>query len=49
MHGTTHYPLTEQIRDTIDAHGLAWALAYYAKRIPRAQLRVLMVGAHCYR
>jgi hypothetical protein len=46
--GTIHYPLTEQIADTIAVHGLAWTLRYYAKRIPAAQLRVLMVGAYCY-
>ena len=45
MHGTTHYPLTEQIRDTIAVHGLNWSLAYYAKRLPRAQLRILVRGA----
>jgi len=47
MSGTTHYPLTEQIADTIAVHGLAWTLRYYAKRIPARQLRVLMVGAYC--
>lgn len=49
MSGSTRYPLTAQMRDTIDAHGLAWAVRYYAKRLPREQLRVLLVGAHCHR
>lgn len=45
MRGCTAYPLTEQIVDTIKVHGLSWSLAYYAKRIPRAELRVLVRGA----
>lgn len=45
MSGTTAYPLTEQIRDTISVHGLSWSLAYYSKRIPRAELRILVRGA----
>jgi len=44
--GTTLYPLTEQIADTIAVHGLAWSLRYYAKRIPAKELRVFMVGAY---
>lgn len=33
-HGTLDYPLVQQMADTIAAHGWAWALAHYAKRLP---------------
>lgn len=46
MSGTVFYPLTQQIRDTIAVHGLAWTVRHYAKRIPRAEFRVLMIGAY---
>lgn len=43
--GHVDYPLTTQIRDTIAAHGLAWAVRHYASRMPTWQLRVFMRGA----
>ena len=50
--GTTTYPLTQQIADTIAAHGLSWTVAYYHKRARRAGdwavVRRLIVGAYCY-
>lgn len=44
--GTTVFPLTAMIRDTIEAFGLAWAVRFYAKKIPAFQLRVLMRAAY---
>ena len=32
MHGTPNIPFSELVRDTIAAHGLAWAARHYAKR-----------------
>jgi hypothetical protein len=45
--GTPTIPLTALIADTIAVHGLRWAVAYYTKRLPRDQARVLLVGAYC--
>lgn len=47
MRGTITYPLTHQMADTIRTHGLAWAVRYYANRIPARELRILMTGAYC--
>lgn len=48
MTGTLFYPLTEQIRDTIRAHGLRWAVQYYFKRIKDVvQFRLFMIAAYC--
>lgn len=47
MAGTLHYPLVEQIRDTIAVHGLAWTVRYVAKRMPQAQARVFLIAAYC--
>lgn len=33
--GTTVYPLRQQMADNIAAHGLRWAVAYYAKHAKR--------------
>lgn len=33
------------MRDTIDIHGLRWAMAYYAKRLQPWELRVFMRAA----
>lgn len=49
MTGTLVYPLTEQIRDTIAAHGLRWAVQYYYKRIKDVvQFRLFMIAAYCF-
>jgi hypothetical protein len=49
MKGTLVYPLIQQIRDNIAAHGLAWAVRYYAKRIKdQFQFRFFMKAAYCY-
>lgn len=46
MTGSTFYPLGQQIADTAQAHGLAWAAAHYAKRgVPLSQFIVLARGA----
>ena len=43
--GSTVYPLSEQLRDNIATHGLAWTLAYCAKRkLPIEVLLVLLRG-----
>lgn len=54
MTGHPDIPLSHLIRDSIDCHGLAWALAHYMKQAKRfgvdaATLRMLFVAAHCYR
>jgi hypothetical protein len=48
MCGTTAYPLVEQIRDTIKAHGLAWAVKYYFEKLPREVARFFLTAAYCY-
>lgn len=41
MHGTTNGPrFTDLMRDTIEVHGLAWALRHYARRMPAWELRL---------
>lgn len=49
LSGTPEVPFVSLVRDTIATHGLAWAVAYYAKRLPRAEarffLRVAYLGA----
>lgn len=42
MRGTPLHPFTTLMADTIRAHGLAWARAYYAKRLPRWELDFFM-------
>ncbi len=32
MHGTLGYTFSEMVRDTIEAHGFAWAWDYYVVR-----------------
>lgn len=36
--GSVVFPLTQQIRNTIDTHGAEWAFLYYAARMPAAEL-----------
>lgn len=36
--GSVVFPLTEQIRNTIEVHGPAWAFVYYAARMPADEL-----------
>lgn len=38
VHGSTVFPLTEQIRSTIEVHGAEWAFFYYAARLPADEL-----------
>lgn len=54
MTGAPTLPLSHLMRDTIDTHGLAWAVRHYSKAARRAgidarTLRLLLVAAHCYR
>ncbi len=44
--GSIDWPLTSMVRDTIDTHGLRWAMAYYAARLSSFELRVIMRGAY---
>ena len=45
MHGTLTITMTELIRDTIEVHGLAWAIAYYYKRMPVWEARTMLRAA----
>lgn len=46
MTGSVFYPLSQQIADTVAAHGLSWAAAYYARRgVPASQFILLARGA----
>ncbi len=38
VRGSVVFPLTEQIRNTIDTHGAQWAFLYYAARLPAEEL-----------
>lgn len=54
MTGHTTLPLSHLMRDTIDRHGLAWAVAHYQRAARRAgvdrrTLRLLLIAAHCHR
>jgi hypothetical protein len=44
--GSLVYPLTEQIRDCIETHGLRWTVRYYRKRLTRYELRMFMRSAY---
>lgn len=44
--GTPDFPLTAMIRDTIDIHGLRFAVRYYSKKFTPLQMRVLFRGAY---
>jgi hypothetical protein len=46
MRGTPTIPFSALVADTIACHGLTWAMAYYAKRLPRHELRVFMRAAY---
>lgn len=45
LQGTPSYPMTERIRDTIEVHGIDWAIHYYSRRMPMQDLRVLLASA----
>jgi hypothetical protein len=45
MHGTPTLPFTTLVRDTINAHGLTWAVAYYYKRLPAREARFFIRAA----
>ena len=44
--GSTVFPLTAMMADTIRVHGLRFAVRYYSKKIPAFQLRVLLRAAY---
>lgn len=46
MSGKPEVPFIELVRDTIRAHGLAWAVAYYYKRLPAWQARFFIKQAY---
>jgi hypothetical protein len=46
MRGTPRIPFSSLVADTIACHGLQWAVTYYAKRLPRHELRVFMRAAY---
>ena len=46
MTGSVVFPLVEQMRDTINTHGLQWAVRYYMKRIPWPECRLLLRSAY---
>lgn len=48
LKGSEFYPLTERIADTIAVHGLSFAVRYYMANLPRAEARLLLIGAYCY-
>ena len=43
--GSTVFPFTQMVRDTIEAHGLSWAVAYYMKRLPQWEARFFLRAA----
>lgn len=47
MRGNSTILFTNLVRDTISTHGLAWAVRYYAKRMPAWELRFFMKLAYC--
>jgi hypothetical protein len=46
LKGSTFYPLTERMADSIAVHGLAYCVRYYTKRLPLAEARVLLASAY---
>jgi hypothetical protein len=47
MRGNDTVLFTDLVRDTIQTHGLAWAVRYYAKRLQPFELRFFMKLAYC--
>jgi hypothetical protein len=45
MSGKPSIPFTSLVRDTIEAHGLRWAVAYYYKRLPAWEARFFIRAA----
>lgn len=45
MKGSQSVRFVELVRDTMREHGVAWAVRYYAKRLPRWELRFWMARA----
>lgn len=45
MRGAPTIPFTSLVRDTIDTHGLAWAIDYYYNRMPAWEARVFIRAA----
>lgn len=46
MHGKGDVTFIELVRDTINAHGLAWSVKYYYKRLPAWQARFFIKQAY---
>lgn len=44
--GSVEFPLTEQIRNTIEVHGLKFAVQYYSKRMSLTEFRFFMRAAY---
>lgn len=45
MSGKPNVPFTSLVRDTIETHGLQWAVAYYYKRLPAWEARFFIRAA----
>lgn len=46
MRGTPTITFIDLVRDTIRTHGLRWAIAYYAKRMPMWEVRFFVTQAY---
>ncbi|UOF77870.1 hypothetical protein [Bacteriophage sp.] len=46
MSGSKVWTMVDMMRDTIREHGLAWAVDYYSRRMPRWEFRVFMRAAY---
>ena len=44
-HGSLAFPFTAMVRDTIETHGLEWAVSYYFKRLPASEARFFIRAA----
>lgn len=47
MRGCGDVTFLAMVRDTIAVHGVAWAVRYYAKRMPAWEVRFWMRAAYC--
>ena len=45
--GAGNIRFTDLVRDTIAAHGLRWAVTYYARRLSPIELRIFLRVAYC--
>lgn len=44
-HGIDGITFTDLVRDTVNTHGIAWAVAYYYKRLPAWEARFFLRAA----